>query len=420
MAEFSGGRPIGSKAPLREFLFAYGSDVKDARSAFVPLAECFEGSRVDGEDDVAARLVQIGAAFPDPSDALCLKKGYLERAARESSSGQDLDAIWAASYFLLRAQEAPAFDRVSFDFASRARALWQRKRADVVALLDGLPETERTRSFLSAVAASLVPGELRTLWSEQPAALPRLVACHPALAGHASAWAMPEPGQRALWQAVTSSTTDERMWATICAAMLEAQCNFAQHETVVRAGKSLPDGLLSWLRAGNVSLPSSAWRDALREPLSKVLQSGDLAPPLVALAAWTLPPARARSLSGRRRDVQKLAQNFSGVPESLLAYSLFWLTAVGLQTSGSEGLKLLVRGFFSVYQAVERSEYPRDAWEVLAPVLPEPFLGLDWDRCLRLRRALREWLRGNPDLTSSLAQAAPTAEGATMVLRLRS
>ncbi len=99
--------------------------------------------------------------------------------------------------------------------------------------------------------------------------------------------------------------------------------------------------------------------------------------------------------------------------------TLFWLTALGLQTGRQDGLALLACAFFPVYEAVARSDYPSEAWDLLAPILPDLLLGWEWDRCRRLRLALRSWLRDNPKFAGALVQAAPKMEYAELVQSLR-
>jgi hypothetical protein len=406
---------LGSNGPLRKFLFSYGSDVETPRRAFAPFVECFLGPPNSEEDDPSSRLAQVARAFPQPTEAISLKRDRLAwLSASTESSG--LDPGWGVAYFLLNAREAVAFSRVPFDFSVPARGFWQRKQADVIALLGGLPESERATEFLHAIADVLTPEEIPTLWYEQRSAIPRLLAHKPSLASDAAAWAMPETGQRLLWESLHATTSDQRIWALTCGAMLKAQCAVAERESVTLAGPAITGGLLSWLEGGDVRLPSPAWRDALRIPLSKALRDADLPPPLLALAVWVLSPEQSRSIPGDRHDVQALASRLlATVPDPLILHTLFWLTALGLQTSGKPAFNLIARAFFPVYRAVAQSHYPGESWELLAPILPEAILGLDWDRCRRLRHALGRWLSVNPNLADDMKAAAPTVEDRNLV-----
>jgi hypothetical protein len=410
---------VGSSGALRRFLLAYGRDVDSPRHAFSRLTECFVGPPGGAEEDPGDRLIQVATAFPVATEALSLKRARLAESAIGSAS-TDLDPLWAVVYFLVGTDASAAFENVPFDFEEHARNLWSGKRADVLGLVGTLPNTGRASDFLRALSSVLLPGDVPALWYEQAKALPRLLSLRPTLAAHFEAWAMPEPGQRALWDAMRQATDDPEVWACICAAMLRSQSTFSERETVALAGDALPHKLEQWLGAGNLRLPSSTWRQALQAPLLHALAKDQLSSRLLALAAWVLPTSRARSLPGERPDVRMLAERgLIELPEALLLPTAFWLVALGLQTRGDAGFALLSRSFFLVYQATARSQYPGEAWEMVAPVLPELPFRLGWDRCRRLRRAVRRWFRENPGYENAMSDAAPNAEGRQLIDRLR-
>ena len=409
----------GSTGPLRKFLFTYGSEIEAPRQAFIKLVEIFAGPKPGEDDDPGGRLAQLANAFPEPDEALRLKRDQLA-ALTEHAKPSDLGPSWAAVYFLLQAKESVAFNREPFDFGPHASLFWQRKRADVLSLLGNFPESKRAADFVDALAAVLEPKDVPTIWHEQPAALSRILARQPILATTTDAWNLPAAGQQYLWESLRAVTSDPYTWALACGAMLSVQCSFAERETVELAGRYLTEGLQKWLKTENFQPPSPAWREALITPLASALNEGTLSPPLLALAAWTLPPEQTNSMAGHRPDVQALVRHgLDDVPRPLVLPTLFWLTSLGFQTSGEDGFGLLSRAFFSVYEAVALSKYPGEAWERLAPVLPELYFGLDWDRCPRLRRALRRWLRDNPGFADAMSHVAPTTEYAHLVQELR-
>lgn len=409
----------GSAGSLRRFLINYGNDIKEPRAAFARLVRCFAEHEPDQDNDPGSKLARLATFFPEPADALTLKRDRLS-ALTGGENPSDLGQSWATIYFLLQAREALAFSQVPVNFGFYAGLLWQHKRADVLALLGDLPDSKHAYDFIAALAAVLTPEEIPMLWHEQRAALPRIIAIIPSLATEAAAWNMPTAGQHYLWESLRAATDDPDTWALTCGSMLHAQCAFAERETVTLAGSHLTEGLLKWLKTGNIHLPSKAWREALVTPLARGLIEGTLSPPLLALAAWVLPPEQASSVPGHRADVQALAgQGLNDVPGLLVIPTLFWLTSIGLKTPGQDGFNLLTRAFFRVYDAVARSDYSREAWERLALALPEARLGWDWDRCRRLRHALQQWLSSNPGLADAMSRAAPTTEYAHLVYKLR-
>jgi len=134
---------------------------------------------------------------------------------------------------------------------------------------------------------------------------------------------------------------------------------------------------------------------------------------------WVLPPNEAGRISGRRADVLRLAREGLSTSGPLQIYTLFWLTALGFQTSGDDGFALLSGSYFGVYDAVMRSQYPSNAWDVLVPATPAPRFSWSSDRSRRLREALKIWLRRNPSFAQELANGAPTPHHADLVESLR-
>ncbi|MDR4485464.1 MAG: hypothetical protein R3B95_20085 [Nitrospirales bacterium] len=403
---------------MRKFLNLYGSEIKEPRQGFIKLVEIYHGSRTDEEYDPGYMLGQLANTFPEPNEAVNLKRDKLATLVAYASSS-DIGPCWKTVQFLLRAKEAAAFKEVPFDFGSHAKCFWENKRADVLSLLGKGPQSKRYTDFVQALARVLTPADIPTIWHEQPEALSNILGQQPLLATAPHAWNLPVSGQQFVWERLRAATIDEKVWALICGAMLNMGCNFCERETVELAGGHLVEGLQKWLESDSFNLPSPVWREALSGPLARTVKEENNSAALFALAAWTLPPEQANLLGGRRDDIQALARHgLKEVPRPLVLPTLFWLTAIGLQTSGENGFALLKRAFFLVYEAVALSKYPGDAWDRLAPVLPHLDFWLDWDRCRPLRRALQGWLQENPNFSDAMINAAPSPNYAALVKRL--
>lgn len=393
--------------PLRNFFFTYGIDVDSLRSAYKPLIEFFVDALTKSNQQVLVQLTSLGSAFPEPKDAFTLKRDQLDKFTTRAHGDPETENLWAAIYFLLNSPQAGAFGLISFPFEFHMKELWPRKKADILSLLGGISDQGRANDFLKAFCRVIGPKDIPLIWHEQPASIPRLLEIEPSLASGKAAWAMSETGQRALWQSLHEATRDQFVWSATCCAMLSAQVSYEERETVSLSGIALLDNLLNWVTSPGFKLPPSSWRHALRVPLSEALPVDELPLALLALAFWTLPSEKARTFSGTRSDVQSLAvEGLRDVPKALVPHTLFWLVTIGLQTDGKEGCRILQRSFFPVYDAVYSSTYSGENWEVLASVLPEAILGLDWDRCGRLRKALGYWFQRNPDFRTALKEAA--------------
>jgi hypothetical protein len=62
----------------------------------------------------------------------------------------------------------------------------------------------------------------------------------------------------------------------------------------------------------------------------------------------------------------------------------------GLRADTIEGAKLIAHGFFLVHEALASGSYPAESWLLLSPELPQLGIWKDWDRCKKLRTAVRE------------------------------
>lgn len=404
---------VGGDGDLRAFLFQNGSDIEAPRAAFASLVECFDARReVNSDTSTAQYLARVASSFPRPTDALTLKR---ETLAGWANGVREWDSMLAVFHILLRAPEASAFERVAVDFSPAVYELWRRKRADILGLMGSVEDARRGHDFVAAVAQAIAPADVPIIWSEQPDSLDVIARHRPSLAEASEAWGMPEAGQRQLWSSACKSTRDERAWSSICCAMLEARCSFAQQETVSLAGAALVSGLAEWVTSDRFSPPLGGWRQALRQPLADAVASAMLSPGVLSLAVWCIGPNSLR-LSGERADVQALARDgFSGVPRSLRLSTAFWATALGLSTPGRLGALLLGQAFSTVHSALARSEYPGLAWELLAPALPNVSVWMEWDRCRTLRRGLRNWMHENPGHVHDLVEAAPDQTSARLI-----
>jgi hypothetical protein len=134
------------------------------------------------------------------------------------------------------------------------------------------------------------------------------------------------------------------------------------------------------------------WREALASPAA--IRLGDpkpLAPDQLALCAWFVPPKTARQLlSASRHDVQQLAsKSLDSLPPPLRVPTAFLLVALGLRTEKPEGIRLITKGFFQVHDALASTQYSSELWSLLSSELPRSPMWKDWDRCEKLRRAVR-------------------------------
>jgi hypothetical protein len=145
----------------------------------------------------------------------------------------------------------------------------------------------------------------------------------------------------------------------------------------------------------------------LRPLAEERLAGGTLPAPALAFLAAIVPPNIAASLPAMRPDLQELAsQGLEALPVSLRVPTAFLLVTLGLQASGEFGAPLLACGFFPVYEALEGATEPPEAWRLVQPQLPTLWFWEEWDRCLKLRRALEHWVHVHPGTLVHILAAA--------------
>ena len=183
----------------------------------------------------------------------------------------------------------------------------------------------------------------------------------------------------------------ENEWAKILGAMTFVSA----HEVVAKAGPFALEGALRWLEddVAQICLPSQSWREALARPAQKALEEGtSLKPASLALCAWLVSPEVAREvLPGPRADVQHLAfETETALPVPLRVPTAFMLMALGLMGRSESATTLIAQSFFTVHEALASGEYSSESWRFLSPELPYLGIWSDWDRCRKLRRAVRK------------------------------
>jgi hypothetical protein len=410
---------------LRRFLFTYGSDIEKPREAFAKLAAAYMHAFADPSDDWVSKLRAIGQIFPNQSEALRLKE-LLLKPARTPDQQKNLERAWGTASFLLDAPEASAYSNVSIDHSHWAKLLWEFKKDEVLSLLGRLVrqrEKPTGTAFVAAIANTISPEDLQPISKNHPELVPILLSHRPALAKEACTWQLPDHTQWQVYDVLDRLSLDEKEWSEIEAAMFIAAAYVAVRESVAKAGQHAMEGALRWLnnKVSQEYLPSEAWRQALAAKAGKLLaEARRLQPDELALCAWLAHPDAARHLlSAERPDVQSLAlQQLENIPSPLRSYTAFLLVTLGLRAVGPEGLSPLVRGFFAVHEALATISFSSESWQILSPELPRLVIWRDWDRCEKLRRAVRAWLHDHVKTGNPLLSAAVTPEQKEVALRV--
>lgn len=423
-AEFRPEKGGEGRDTLREFLCRYGSDFEKPRHAFVRLLTAYHELFKKEEGTWEHKLHAVGKTFPDKAEAVRLKE-WLVTAPNSADEAETLERAWVVASFLLDALEADAYENVAFNHAEWATRLWCRKRNDVLTLFGRLvrhPEKTTTTAFARAIANALDPEEIPQISSRRPELVPIFVSHRPVLAQNPKTWELGMHTQWQIYEILESLKLGESEWSKVEAAMFIAATSTAVQEVVHKAGSHAMEGAFLWLesKVAQEYLPAQNWREALAEPATALLKEGKpLTSPQLALCAWLVPPGIVRkAVAATRQDVQTLACEFrTRVPKPLQDHTTFLLVTVGLREQTNAGLEPLIRSFFDVHESLAKSRSSWESWQILAPELPRLGIWRDWDRCAKLRRAVRDWL-GKHGKLNCLMQVAESPEQRRLAARI--
>ncbi len=391
---------------FRSFLNAYGTDTNNPRSAFAKLAAAFELVVLEPGADWKEKLRAIGKLFPEKAEAVLLKEKLI--------GSEDLDHAWESADFLLGSNDASAYSKVSFDHAGLAPLLWKNKRERVLSLIGRLlrkQENPAASAFVQAVAKAVQPDELKYVSDNQAELIPIFLNYQPSLAFDTTTWNLPTHIQWQINEVLEKLPLEQEDWGKILAAKFIAASAVAVEETVSKAGSYAIKGAFGWLEKPLAQdfLPSEGWRRALAGAAIERLTSPDpLSPASLAFCSWFVPSETIRQvLTASRPDVQQLARHpLDQLPCPLRIRTAFLLVTLGLRSTGLEGMKPILRGYFEVYDALAANDFPWESWSLLVNELPQPGWWRDWDRCERLRQAVKQWLYKYVNTGNPLLEAA--------------
>jgi hypothetical protein len=403
---------------FRLFLHTNGADISDPRSAFAKLAAAYDELIKQPGGDWGEKLIFVGRIFPGASEAVRLKE-WMTAPQELISSEQYLERSWATASFLLSARpEARAYASVSFDYARSAPLLWTAKRESVLSLIARLvrqPENPSAAAFVTAVADTIQPQDLRSICDERPELIVLFVRHRKSLAFETDTWQLPEHIQWRIFETLDGLSLDGQDWGKIMATMFLTATGVAVRDAVEKAGPHAIECAFRWLDSplAQKYLPSQIWREALAIPAANRLADDEhLSPSRLALCAWLVPPKVARqTLTANREDVQRLSgQPLDTLPPPLRVPTAFLLVMLGLNAESPEGLRLLAKGFFQVHDALASNQYASESWSLLYPELPRSPWWKEWDRCEKLRRAVRKRLLHYPGKNPLLEIASGVAQ----------
>lgn len=394
---------------LRQFLQTCGVDMKSPRNAFSILAATYHATNFDLQLDWTGLLRTVAKAFPDPTEAIKFKE-WLVNSSAVCDRSVSLDRSWQTSQFILRARESRAYSKVSYDHAALVPMVWENRRDEVLSLFNHVarqPSTSSASAFITAVATAITADDLPRICTEYPELILFFFRHKHALAFQTNTWLLPEHIQWRVFETLEELSLNEQEWGKTMSAMFLTATNVAVRKAVRNAGDYAMHGAYEWLdqKIAHEFLPSQIWREALAEAAAKELSENTcLLPSHLALCSWLAHPKMVRqALISERNDVRELVEMpLEALPRPLITHTAFLLVMLGLRAETLVGITMLKKGFFQVHDALASGNYFSDSWSLLAPELPRSPVWKEWDRCEKLRRAVRQRLLDSGERRSLL------------------
>ncbi len=380
---------------FRRFLWRYGSDIRRGRDRYRFLAQLFLATRLPTLKDanLAQTLDTVIDALPDADDGKLLKEDLLSCGRSLYSLLPAADPIAIMGYFVdhtdLTALPSPL--EAAFE---AGRDLWAVRASEILTI------AERAASENSAIADELLdrlsavaePESFLAQSHKHPIVRERLIRANPALLDSPDLASLPA---RELLHFLVLLPEDQELGGHILDRLLfsdngDAAVFFADRFLDLTQDRVF-DALVSEL-AGSGSPVPRVWQDAVRQRspalTSHMLDRAATTTALGALAGWLgldVAAGLEESPTAWAATLLRVEDNIRGLPrQRMLAY----LLALALARPGPGCEPLFERAFESVHAHIGASRLPKDAFDTLVRILPEPYWWQEWDTCLRLRLAV--------------------------------
>lgn len=384
-----------SPTPLRQFLWSFGPDETDGRTAFQRLCRVREILETPSPPrDRVQRMIHFFYANYLKIDAGLRLKSFLFSYPHGLVGGstRPIEEQCAVSESLVRllGQVVPV---QIVNLHERGRSLAEASASEAVLLVDRIqsePEAVYAVEFVRGAAETLTPLDV-FVSSIRDSTVARLVTFNPALAASPLAWRASAGRQRAVVRALEAHGSLRPAVLTEIAQMSLEEASDLVMETDFGAAGKWPkaQALLEW--ASETSRPDAGatvcrWKGLLAQEASAVLEwleaRLDLSAVVTFAAALVLEPAAS---------ISKFAASFwATTPQMPLATvgraeanrAASFVLRKALETPEHKAARAVTTAFRVVYQAAEEDALSTESWAMLSPVLPGAWWS--WDRCQRL------------------------------------
>ncbi len=385
---------------LRDFLWRSGVYVKDGRASFAPLVRISDLLSQLKAEELESLLALLAELFPQPELAAGLKKALLGVTPHNVASWVPGVTEMQVLSTLTKTQYYSAFDPAMLGVDERASRLMRANRSGAIRLAESLLETNRTplaKEYLASIIQNISGDEL-VVWAQRDMDfVADVITLKPSLASDVNVWrslSYQRPRLLAsLFSGLGRSAIDELLPVLLEAnadGLADDLANLASPEALVGgflqwfdqqrlAIDYLPNGwlqylsyqhthILSWLR--QQSIPQFGLQTSLL--LARILNPHDDQVIQLGAGLWERLATKLDALQSNSSQ-QRVAA---------------FLLSLGFHNPSPSGAALVSHAFAPIYIAARESRLDEKNWGLLRQQAPSEWFLEDWDKCVRLTRAL--------------------------------
>jgi hypothetical protein len=379
-----------SQGELRRFLWRFGPDYAEGRSAFRPLSEVFLASSHPSESVVDQVLATTSHFFFDVHSSQRLKSelfgitGIFGQMSPQGESSVLLALVTHPAAVSIPADVAAIGQRanslVGVDFESALRI------ATAAFNIGGSRAEQYLRGFAAGIKSR--PNVLSSLPLSLMCDLFRRI---PSLLESPEAWQGPIEYQLTIAANISSLNIAKEFGRNITKAVLSANAWTPLTSVLTWFGDDALSATLEWIDAipeQSLSIPQPIF-DALsaqRHRVTEVIGQTEFGSRALRFASAFLDPRAERVRALGEKWVKLAGSGIQLAPPAEELRSKGFALSLGLSVYRDGDVRLVREGFSAIYDAARDERLDEVTWSFIEPYLP--WYVITWDRCVQLIRGV--------------------------------
>ena len=386
---------------LRLYLKEFSDKYNNSRKTFSKLFYLYQICRsvVRKKTTLNNLVLEVKKLFPSKTDGRIIKK---EMFGQESLNNvgifvglKEFDKLKELSI----TRNHNIFCDVDMDMRQRGKSFYWNNSRNALKLISDIAQKRLNRlgdQLFSGFADVISSEEIFKLAKELPKVIISFLRYMPTLALNKNFWLSIEVDPYEALNILSSTIPKEsEKIGQLTNALLTANPSAINMDFVMLFGKRGLFEALNWLNNSLSNLDShhAKWKRIVEEAADYCVEwlrkSNNVDPRLVAFIASNINPLSDIIDKYGLSLWVKFTKKFSFDANSKLSISAF-LLPVALTRTGKDADNLLHFSWEIVYKALSENRLNSRSWDVLDKILPDVPIYRYWDRCYRLRKALRK------------------------------